>query len=184
MEIISTAIPDVKILNPKVWSDARGYFYESYNQKVFNDLVGPVDFIQDNQSFSTKDTFRGLHYQVPPFEQAKLVRVIQGEVIDFALDIRKGSPTFGHSVAVTLSESNKYQLYIPRGFAHGFLVTSEVAIFQYKVDNFYSKECDRGIYFNDPAISLPLPRGREFLLSEKDASLKGLSEADLFSYGG
>ncbi|WP_374001698.1 dTDP-4-dehydrorhamnose 3,5-epimerase [Bdellovibrio bacteriovorus] len=183
MEIVNTDIPDVKIIVPKVFGDHRGYFVETFNEKKFLDKIGPVQFVQDNQSFSVKGTLRGLHYQIPPYAQAKLVRVTLGSVIDFAVDIRKGSPTFGHHVAVELSAENHRQLWIPRGFAHGFFVTSEVAIFQYKVDNYYSKECDRGIRFDDPSLGIrEACQCEAFVLSEKDSALPFLAEAtDLFN---
>jgi dTDP-4-dehydrorhamnose 3,5-epimerase len=182
MKVINTEIPEVKIIEPQVRKDPRGYFFESFNQLAFENQIGPVKFVQDNQSFSVRNTFRGLHYQLPPFAQAKLVRVTQGAVLDFAVDIRKGSPTFGRSVAVELTDSNYRQLFVPRGFAHGFLVLSETAIFQYKVDNYYSTESDRGIRFDDPQIALHFPNTAELLLSAKDQALPLLETAELFDF--
>ena len=140
MNFIQTEIPEVIIIEPKVFGDSRGYFLESFNKKEFERNIGKIDFVQDNESKSTYGVLRGLHYQLPPFAQSKLVRVIKGEVLDVAVDIRKGSPTFGKHVAVELSEENKKQLFIPRGFAHGFLTLSKEAIFTYKVDNYYAPD--------------------------------------------
>ena len=169
MQIIKTEIPDVLILEPKVFGDERGFFFESFNQKVFEDAVGyKVDFIQDNHSKSTEGVLRGLHFQLPPFAQAKLVRCVVGEVFDVAVDIRKSSPTFGQWVGVHLSAENKRQLWIPEGFAHGFLVLSETAEFVYKTTNYYSPTHDRGIVWNDPAIGIKWPLSAAPLLSGKD----------------
>jgi dTDP-4-dehydrorhamnose 3,5-epimerase len=181
MKFIKTEIPEVVIIEPKVFTDERGYFMESFRQDLFEKNVGKINFIQDNESKSKKGVLRGLHYQLPPFSQSKLIRVIKGSVIDVAVDIRKGSPTFGKYVAVELSEENKRQLFIPRGFAHGFLVTSEEAIFVYKVDNYYSPECDRNIRFDDPDINIDwnFPKN-EILVSEKDKKAPFLKEAEIF----
>ncbi len=169
MEVIKTNIEGPVILKPKVFKDARGYFYESYNKEVFDREVTPVDFVQDNQSMSSFGVMRGLHFQRPPFAQAKLVRCIKGRVLDVAVDIRKGSPTYGQHVAVELTEENMLQFFIPRGFAHGFVVLSDVAVFQYKCDNFYAPEADGGISIIDK--SLGIDWGIELekaILSEKD----------------
>ena len=148
-------IPDIIIIEPDVFSDERGYFFESFKQNELNEFLGyDVNFCQDNESKSSYGVLRGLHYQEPPFAQAKLVRVIQGSVLDVAVDIRKESPTFGKYIAIELNDRNKKQLFIPRGFAHGFLVVSETAIFSYKVDNFYNKEFDRGIAYDDQALKI------------------------------
>lgn len=169
------------ILEPKVFEDKRGYFFESFNQKKFNDLVGlEINFNQDNESFSTKGALRGLHYQVGEYAQAKLVRVIKGNVLDIAVDIRKDSPTFGEYVSLELSEENKAQLFIPRGFAHGFIVLSDSAIFSYKCDNFYNKESERGIIYNDKDLNIDWKFDeKEFIISEKDLKLPTLKEAVL-----
>lgn len=184
MNVIETSIPDLLIIEPRVFGDDRGYFYESYNQKQFEANGLAYKFVQDNQSQSTKGVLRGLHYQVEPFAQAKLVRVFQGEVLDVAVDIRKGSPTFGQWDAVVLSAENKRQLMIPRGFAHGFVVLSESAGFFYKCDNFYSKEHDRGIRFDDPELNINWQsEGLELNLSDKDEALPLFKDADIpFTY--
>lgn len=182
MQIIKTEIPDVLILEPKVFGDDRGFFFESFNQKVFEDAVGyKVDFIQDNHSKSTEGVLRGLHFQLPPFAQAKLVRCVVGEVFDVAVDIRKSSPTFGHWVGVHLSAENKRQLWIPEGFAHGFLVLSETAEFVYKTTNYYSPTHDRGIVWNDPSIGIKWPElVAKPLLSDKDIK-QPLLRMDIYS---
>ncbi|MFS7221761.1 dTDP-4-dehydrorhamnose 3,5-epimerase [Rahnella inusitata] len=182
MQIIKTEIPDVLILEPKVFGDDRGFFFESFNQKVFEDAVGyKVDFIQDNHSKSTEGVLRGLHFQLPPFAQAKLVRCVVGEVFDVAVDIRKSSTTFGQWVGVHLSAENKRQLWIPEGFAHGFLVLSETAEFVYKTTNYYSPTHDRGIVWNDPAIGIKWPLSAAPLLSGKDEMAKSLVNSELFN---
>lgn len=169
MQIIKTEIPDVLIFEPKVFGDDRGFFFESFNQKIFEEAVGhKVDFIQDNHSKSTKGVLRGLHFQLPPFAQAKLVRCIVGEVFDVAVDIRKDSPTFGKWVGVRLSAENKRQLWIPEGFAHGFLVISGNAEFVYKTTNFYSPEHDRGILWDDSSIGIEWDIDTDPILSTKD----------------
>lgn len=184
MKITETELPGVFILEPKVWEDPRGYFFESYRDDLFTNTIRKVQWVQDNESRSAKGVLRGLHYQTPPFAQSKLVRVIEGSVLDVVVDIRKGSPHFGKHLTVELNQTNKKQIFVPRGFAHGFLVLSETAVFCYKVDNYYSKECDRSIQWNDPAIGVDwrLPAS-ELQLSAKDMSAKPLAEADLFSYG-
>jgi dTDP-4-dehydrorhamnose 3,5-epimerase len=182
MQFISTTISDVIIIEPKVWADTRGYFFESYRHDLFKQHIADIDWVQDNESFSTYGTLRGLHYQLPPFAQSKLVRVIQGKVLDVAVDIRQSSSTFGQYVAVELSSDNKRQLFIPRGFAHGFVVLSETAVFQYKVDNHYSKACDRGIAFNDPAIGIDWQiELAQALLSDKDNAQPLLKDAQVFA---
>ena len=171
MEYIATEIPDVWILNPKVFADARGYFMETWREADFNAHIGhDVHFVQDNQSFSSRGVLRGLHYQQGEFSQAKLVRVLAGTVVDVAVDLRKDSPTFGKHVMVELSAENKKQLFIPRGFAHGFQVISEQALFTYKVDNIYAPQAERSIRNNDPTLNIAWPITDESLvqLSEKD----------------
>ncbi|EBO7627075.1 TPA: dTDP-4-dehydrorhamnose 3,5-epimerase [Salmonella enterica subsp. enterica] len=170
MNVIKTEIPDVLIFEPKVFSDERGFFMESFNQKVFEEAVGrKVEFVQDNHSKSTKGVLRGLHYQVEPYAQGKLVRCIAGEVFDVAVDIRKDSETFGKWVGVNISSENKRQLWIPEGFAHGFLVLSEEAEFVYKTSNFYNPDSDRGVAWNDPDIGINWPLINNPLLSNKDS---------------
>lgn len=169
MNIIKTDIEGVVIIEPKVFGDSRGYFFESYSQRDFNSLVGEVNFVQDNESKSCYGVIRGLHFQKPPFEQSKLVRVVKGKVLDVAVDIREGSPTFGKHVAVELSEDNHRQLFIPKGFAHGFSVLSEEAVFQYKCDNFYAPEYEGAIAWDDPALGIDwrIPVDK-VIISEKD----------------
>ena len=177
MKFIKTEIADVYIIEPSVFGDNRGYFLESYNQKRFEEVVGKTSFVQDNESKSSKGVLRGLHFQKPPFEQAKLVRCIEGEVLDLAVDIRKNSKTYGQHVAVILSGENKRQLFVPRGFAHGFLVLSDSATFAYKVDNTYAPEFDAGIRWNDKELNIQWGlKGSEVLVSAKDAELPFLSE--------
>lgn len=186
MKFTRTAIEDVVIIEPKVFGDHRGYFVETFRADKLEEFLGyKIDFCQDNESKSKKGVIRGLHYQLPPYAQTKLVRVIKGRVLDVAVDIRKGSPTFGRYVAVELSEENKKQLLVPRGFAHGFVVLEDETIFAYKVDSYYSPECDRGIAFDDPDIGIDWRLSRsELLLSEKDTKQPKLSEtSDLFEYG-
>lgn len=169
MEIIRTEIDGPVILRPRIFRDERGYFFESYNKKAFDSEVAPVDFVQDNQSKSSFGVMRGLHFQRPPFAQAKLVRCIKGKVFDVAVDIRKGSPTYGRHVAVELSEENMLQFFIPRGFAHGFVVLSDEAVFQYKCDNFYAPEADGGISITDESLGIDWKIDiSEAILSEKD----------------
>jgi len=184
MQFTRTKIEDVIIIDPVVHGDERGYFVETYRQDKLEAFLGfKVDFCQDNESKSAIGVFRGLHYQLPPSAQTKLVRVIKGRVLDVAVDIRKGSPTFGQYVAVELSEENKRQLFVPRGFAHGFVVLEDDTVFAYKVDNYYSPENDRGIAFDDPAIGIDWQIDPSMLkLSEKDRHQPLLCEADLFAY--
>ena len=169
MEVIQTAIDGVVILEPKVFGDARGYFFESWSQRDFDAQVRPVRFVQDNESKSGYGVVRGLHYQKPPFTQSKLVRCVRGAVLDVAVDVRRGSPTFLQHVAVLLTEENHRQVFIPKGFAHGFAVLSEEAVFQYKCDEFYHPEADAGIQLDDPRLGIDwqIPRDRR-ILSAKD----------------
>ena len=184
MEVIKTEIEGVVIIEPRIFKDDRGYFYESFSQREFEEKVCRTIFVQDNQSKSSYGVLRGLHFQKPPYSQSKLVRCIKGKVLDVAVDIRKGSPTFGKHVAVELSEENHRQLFIPRGFAHGFAVLSDEAVFQYKCDNFYNKESEGAIAWNDPelAIDWRIP-AESIILSEKDKQNRNIADADfLFDY--
>lgn len=181
MNFTEQKIKGVWVIEPKVFTDDRGYFMESYKQNLFEQHIGKVDFIQDNESKSTKGVLRGLHYQTGDCSQAKLVRVLQGCVLDVAVDIRKSSPTFGQYVAVELSAENKKQLFIPRGFAHGFLVKSEEAIFTYKVDNLYAPNNDASILWNDPQLAIDWGVDeKDLILSEKDKKGRKLVDAILF----
>ncbi len=184
MEVIKTDIEGVVIIEPRIFEDDRGYFYESFSQREFEEKVCRTTFVQDNQSKSSYGVLRGLHFQRPPYTQSKLVRCIKGAVLDVAVDIRKGSPTFGKYVAVELTEDNHRQFFVPRGFAHGFAVLSEEAVFQYKCDNFYCKESEGSVAWNDPelAIDWRVP-GEKVLLSEKDKKSKNIKDAEyLFDY--
>lgn len=174
MKVVETGIKGVLILEPQVFGDSRGYFFESFSQKQFDELVGKTVFVQDNESKSSYGVVRGLHYQLPPYTQAKLVRVVKGSVWDVAVDLRKGSETYGQHIAVELSEENKRQFFIPKGFAHGFAVLSEEAIFQYKCDHYYAPGHEGGIKFDDAALGIDwrIPR-EEMILSEKDLQLGG-----------
>ncbi len=169
MEVIQTSIDGVVILEPKVFRDNRGYFFESFSQREFEEKIRKINFVQDNESMSSYGVIRGLHFQRPPFTQSKLVRCVKGRVLDVAVDIRKGSPTYGQHVAVELSEWNHRQFFVPRGFAHGFSVLSEIAVFQYKCDNFYTPEADGGISIKDETLGInwqiPVEKA---ILSEKD----------------
>ncbi len=169
MEIIKTNIEGALIIEPRVFEDARGYFFESFSQREFDAKVGPVRFVQDNESKSSYGVMRGLHFQVPPFAQSKLVRCVRGRVLDVAVDIRRGSPTYGQHVAVELSEDNHRQFFIPRGFAHGFAVLSEEAVFQYKCDEYYHPESEGGISILDSSLGIDwhIP-AEHVILSEKD----------------
>ena len=181
MNVISTAIPDVKIFEPKVFGDDRGFFFESFNQKFFEEAIGrQVTFVQDNHSKSSKGVLRGLHYQLPPMAQGKLVRVVQGEVFDVAVDIRKSSPTFGQWVGVHLSAENKRQLWIPEGFAHGFLTLSETAEFLYKTTNYYSPKDEGAIVWNDSDLAITYPDAGEVLISGKDQTAPTFKNAIYF----
>lgn len=184
MEVIKTDIEGVVIIEPRIFNDDRGYFYESFSQREFEEKVCRTTFVQDNQSKSSYGVLRGLHFQKPPYCQSKLVRCIKGAVLDVAVDIRQGSPTFGKYVAVELTEENHRQFFVPRGFAHGFAVLSEEAVFQYKCDNFYCKESEGSVAWNDPdlAIDWRIPADK-VLLSEKDKLSKNIREAEyLFDY--
>ena len=169
MEVIKTDIEGVVIIEPRIFKDARGYFFESFSTKEFQEKVCQTTFVQDNESFSSYGVVRGLHFQKPPYTQSKLVRVIKGAVLDVAVDLRKGSPTYGKHVAVELTGENHRQLFIPKGFAHGFSVLSDEVLFQYKCDNFYAPQSEGGIAWNDPALQIywRIPADK-ILLSEKD----------------
>ena len=184
MEVIKTEIEGVVIIEPRIFKDDRGYFYESFSQREFEEKVCRTTFVQDNQSKSSYGVLRGLHFQKPPYCQSKLVRCIKGAVLDVAVDIRKGSLTFGKYVAVELTEDNHRQFFVPRGFAHGFAVLSDEAVFQYKCDNFYNKESEGSVAWNDPqlAIDWRIPADK-VLLSDKDRLSKNIANADyLFDY--
>ena len=179
ISVIKTDIEGVVIIEPKVFGDSRGYFFESWSQKDFDELVRPVKFVQDNESMSTYGVMRGLHFQRPPYTQSKLVRCVKGAVLDVAVDIRKGSPTYGQHVAVELTEDNHRQFFVPRGFAHGFAVLSETAIFQYKCDEFYHPEVDGGISILDGSLGIDwrIPTNKA-ILSEKDTKHECLKDFD------
>lgn len=179
MEVIKTGIEGVVIIEPRVFNDARGYFFESFSQREFEEKVRPINFVQDNESMSSYGVMRGLHFQRPPFTQSKLVRCVKGKVLDVAVDIRKGSPTYGQHVAVELSEDNHRQFFVPRGFAHGFAVLSEAAVFQYKCDNFYAPEADGGISIKDETLDIDwkIPMNKA-VLSEKDIKHLCLKDFD------
>lgn len=179
MEVIKTDIEGVLVLKPKVFEDARGYFFESYSKRIFDKEIGPVDFVQDNESCSVKGVMRGLHFQRPPFTQAKLVRCVRGRVLDVAVDLRKASPTYGKHVSVELTEDNHLEFFIPRGFAHGFAVLSEKAVFQYKCDNYYAPEADGGISILDESLNIDWKLDvNDAILSEKDLHHPILKEFD------
>ena len=179
MEVIKTELEGVVIIEPKIFRDARGYFFESFSQKEFEEKVRKIAFVQDNESMSSYGVMRGLHFQLPPFTQSKLVRCVKGKVLDIAVDIRKGSPTFGKHVSVELSEDNHRQFFVPRGFAHGFAVLSETAVFQYKCDNFYAPQADGGISILDDSLGIDwkLPTDK-VILSEKDTKHPLLKDFD------
>ena len=181
MNYIQTEIDGVWIIEPKVFSDTRGYFMEAFKQQEFDATIGQINFIQDNESKSSFGTLRGLHYQKGDYCQAKLVRVIKGEVLDVAVDLRKSSPTFGKHISVLLSDDNKRQLFIPRGFAHGFLVKSEEAVFTYKVDNIYAPQAEASIIYNDPALGIDWPiADSQLVMSEKDRQAGNFRAAEYF----
>jgi dTDP-4-dehydrorhamnose 3,5-epimerase len=184
MNFIKTDIPEVIVIEPDVFGDSRGYFVETFRLDKLEDYLGfKVHFIQDNESKSNYGVLRGLHYQLPPASQTKLVRVIKGRVLDVAVDIREGSPTFGKHVAIELSEQNKRQMFIPRGFAHGFVVLENETIFAYKVDNYYSPENDRGLAFNDPSLNIDwIVDKMQLQLSNKDCQQPLFDQAELFDY--
>ena len=182
MNIIDTEIPDVKIFEPKVFGDHRGFFFESFTQKIFEDATGlKREFVQDNHSKSQRGVLRGLHYQLPPMAQGKLVRVVQGEVFDVAVDIRKSSSTFGKWVGVILSAENKRQLWVPEGFAHGFLTLSETAEFLYKTTNYYSPDYEASLLWNDKTLDIKWPTKDCPLLNAKDLAAKKFNEAIIFN---
>lgn len=184
MKVIRTDIEDVVVIEPDVFGDDRGYFMESFSERRFSEMVRPVVFVQDNESRSRHGVLRGLHFQRPPFSQSKLVRVVKGAVLDVAVDIRRGSPTFGKHVAVELTEQNHLQCFIPRGFAHGFVVLSDEAVFQYKCDGFYAPEAEGAIAWDDPDLGIDwrLPSA-EIILSEKDSLNPCLKDVEsLFDY--
>lgn len=179
MEVIKTEIEGVVIIEPRIFKDSRGYFFESYSKREFDEKVRPVDFVQDNESCSSYGVMRGLHFQRPPFAQSKLVRCVKGRVLDVAVDIRKGSPTYGHHVAVELTEDNHRQFFIPRGFAHGFAVLSDIAVFQYKCDNYYHPEADGGISIRDSSLGIDwMIDPSKAILSEKDLRHAVLADFD------
>lgn len=181
MNYIQTEIDGVWIIEPKVFSDPRGYFMEAFKQQEFDATIGQINFIQDNESKSSFGTLRGLHYQKGDYCQAKLVRVIKGEVLDVAVDLRKSSPTFGKHISVLLSDDNKRQLFVPRGFAHGFLVKSEEAVFTYKVDNIYAPQAEASIIYNDPALGIDWPiADSQLVMSEKDRQAGNFRAAEYF----
>ena len=177
--VVQTALNGLVVLKPRIFEDARGYFFESFSKRDLEELVGPVDFVQDNESLSSYGVVRGLHFQKPPFTQAKLVRCTRGRVLDVAVDIRRGSPTFGEHFAVELSEENHLQFFIPKGFAHGFSVLSETAVFQYKCDEFYHPEADAGVLLTDPALGIDWKiTPEQMILSDKDKLRRPLRESD------
>lgn len=181
MQFITTQIPEVVLIKPKVFSDSRGYFLESFRKDLFAEYVGEINFMQDNESKSLHGVLRGLHYQLPPYAQAKLVRAITGNVLDVAVDIRRSSPTFGQYVSVELSEENKYQLYIPKGFAHGFGSLSQEAIFYYKIDVRYAPDYEASINYADPELEIDwkIP-AQDIQTSERDSKAPLLKDAKLF----
>jgi dTDP-4-dehydrorhamnose 3,5-epimerase len=177
MKATETKLTGCFFIEPAVFKDPRGYFFESFNQNKFNELIGKdIDFVQDNESFSSKGVLRGLHFQTGDYAQAKLVRVVKGKVLDVVVDMRKNSPTFGEHFSIELSEDNKKQLFVPRGFAHGFIVLSDTAIFSYKCDNFYNKASEQGLRYDDPSLGIDWRLScNEFIISEKDLILPTLS---------
>lgn len=181
MQVVETAIPDVLLFKPKVFGDERGYFLETYRQDIFERRVGKVDFVQDNESKSSYGVLRGLHFQKPPFTQSKLVRVVSGRVLDVAVDLRKDSLWYGRHVAVELDSGQKNLLWVPRGFAHGFVVLSDEAIFSYKCDNYYAPDCDGGVAWNDPFLGIDwrIPAS-DIRVSAKDAALGAFGEVEVF----
>lgn len=181
MEIIETAIKDIKIIKPKIFADERGYFCEVFSEQKLTDVIGETKFVQDNESKSSYGVVRGLHYQLAPYAQAKLVRVIKGKVLDIAVDVRKDSPTLGEHVCMELSDENKHIAFIPHGFAHGFVVLSEEVIFNYKCDNYYQPSHERGVRYDDPALNIDwLIDEQQRILSDKDTMLPLLKDAELF----
>ncbi|TBN00190.1 dTDP-4-dehydrorhamnose 3,5-epimerase [Hyunsoonleella flava] len=179
MIVEKTELKDCFIIKPKIFQDQRGYFFESFNKELFKLTIGKeINFVQDNESFSSKGVLRGLHFQKGEFAQAKLVRVVKGKVLDVAVDIRENSPTFGMHISEELSEDNKKQLFIPRGFAHGFIVLSENAVFSYKCDNYYNKDSESGIIYNDKDLNIDWKLDhKDFIISEKDLQLQSLEKS-------
>jgi len=184
MTIIPTPLADCIVIVPRVFNDDRGYFYESFNEKAFTEATGKtVHFVQDNQSFSARGVLRGLHFQKGEYAQSKLVRVVQGEVLDVAVDLRKASATYGQHYAAKLSAENHHQLFIPKGFAHGFIVLSENAIFQYKCDNYYNKQSESGLHYADPALDINWElNADELIVNDKDKELPFLKDAADFGF--
>jgi len=182
MKFIKTEIPDVVLCKPTIFNDERGYFFESFKKDEIENFIGySVSFCQDNEAKSTKGVLRGLHYQLPPFAQAKLVRVIKGSVLDVVVDIRKNAPTYGKHIAIEISEENKYQLFIPKGFAHGYVGLTDEVIFTYKVDNYYNKETERGIIYNDNFLGIDWKLNKEeLIISAKDKMQPLFKNADVF----
>lgn len=180
LEIISTSIDDVKIIRPKVHIDERGFFMESWNKKEFFESIGDVDFVQDNFSLSKKGVIRGLHFQLPPYAQSKLVRCVYGSVFDVAVDIRQSSPTFKKWFGIELSSENKYQMWIPEGFAHGFIALSDYAALSYKTTKYWNKSCEASIRWNDPSIGIEWPVVDNIVLSSKDRCAPYIGQAQLF----
>ena len=178
MEVKRTSIDGVFIMEPRIFKDARGYFFESFSQREFDEKIRPITFVQDNESQSSYGVIRGLHFQRPPFAQSKLVRCVRGAVLDVVVDIRKGSPTYGQHVAVELTEDNHHQLFIPKGFAHGFAVLSDIAVFQYKCDEFYHPEADGGISILDDTLGIDWRIKDKAILSEKDTKHPLLKDFD------
>ena len=183
MEFVKTDLPEVIICKPKIINDERGYFFESFKKNSFENFIGySVNFCQENEAKSNKNVLRGLHYQLPPFAQSKLVRVIKGKVLDVVVDVRKNSKNFGKYVAIELSDQNKYQLFVPKGFAHGYKVLSDNTIFTYKVDNYYHKKSERGIIYNDVDLQIDwkLSKDNNLIISEKDLKQPTFKNAELF----
>ena len=184
MNVIHTGIEGLVVIEPELFEDQRGYFFESFSEREFSEKVGPVSFVQDNESKSSYGVLRGLHFQKPPYAQAKLVRVVKGRVLDVAVDLRRGSPTYGKYEAVELTEDNHRQFFIPRGFAHGFVVLSDEAVFQYKCDNYYAPQCEGAVRWNDPELGIDwkIPDG-DIILSDKDKAHPALDELeDIFFF--
>ncbi|CAM4334179.1 dTDP-4-dehydrorhamnose 3,5-epimerase [Bordetella tumbae] len=183
MNVIRTAIPEVCVFEPRVFDDERGFFFESFNQQTFEDAIGrPVTFVQDNHSHSVRGVLRGLHYQLNPHAQGKLLRVLSGEIYDVAIDLRRGSPTLGQWVGEILSAANRRQLWIPEGFAHGFLVLSDSADVSYKTTDYWDKDSERAIVWNDPQLKIDWPASPQLILSAKDLQAGTFAQADLFEY--
>jgi dTDP-4-dehydrorhamnose 3,5-epimerase len=184
MEFVQTDLPDVWLIKPTILGDDRGYFFESFRQERFDDRIGPTRFVQENQSSSSKGVLRGLHYQVHPYAQGKLVRVVEGEIFDVSVDIRRGSPTFGRYASARLNSENHWQMFVPRGFAHGFLALTDRVILQYKIDRYWNPDAERCIRYDDPELGIDWPLdGITPTLSDKDRQGLPLSDAELFPFG-